>query len=284
MSSSKAFRAILALSLGATLYATTALAQTEDKRTYFTFSGPVALPGATLPAGRDEFRIVDTTTSRKAIQVLSDDGKKPYSMSNTIPDQRRDAPKDATVSFYETPAGTPAAVKSWWYPGETIGYQFIYPRAQARQIAQNTKQPVLTTKSSSTKTEETKSAALTRVDAQGHDTDVNAPDAAASNANAAANNAAANNDRDRNANADRDRDRNQGFKDESRNATVSTRNPPPVAQNNAQPQRSRTPAEQSRVARNELPKTASNLPLVGLIGMLCALGFVTLRFGTSLSF
>ena len=284
MSSSKAFRAILALSLGATLYATTALAQTEDKRTYFTFSGPVALPGATLPAGRYEFRIVDTTTSRKVIQVLSDDGKKPYSMSNTIPDQRRDAPKDATVSFYETPAGTPAAVKSWWYPGETIGYQFIYPRAQARQIAQNTKQPVLTTKSSSTKTEETKSAALTRVDAQGHDTDVNAPDAAASNANAAANNAAANNDRDRNANADRDRDRNQGFKDESANATVFNRNTPAVAQNNAQTQPSRTPAEQSRVARNELPKTASNLPFVGLIGMLCALGFVTLRFGTSLRF
>jgi hypothetical protein len=35
------------------------------------------------------------------------------------------------------------------------------------------------------------------------------------------------------------------------------------------------------VARNELPRTASNLPLVGLIGMLSALGFVTLRFGQS---
>src|SRR5207302_7378579 len=124
-------RAILGLTLGATLFASTAQAQTEDKRTYFTFSGPVALPGATLPAGRYLFRIVDTTSSRKVIQVLSDDGKKPFTMSNTIPDQRRDAPKDATVAFYETARGTPAAVKTWWYPGETIGYQFIYPRSQA---------------------------------------------------------------------------------------------------------------------------------------------------------
>jgi hypothetical protein len=276
MSSSKVFRAILGLSLAATFYASTAQAQPEDKRTYFTFSGPVALPGVTLPAGRYVFRIVDTTTTRKVIQVLSDDEKKPYAMANTIPDQRRDPAKDATVSFYETPAGTPAAVKSWWYPGESIGYQFIYPRAQARQIAQNTHKAVLTTKGNSSKTEETKSAALTRVDDTGKDTDVNAPDAAATVAN---NNTA-------------DRDRNQGFKDESANSTVFNRNapsinegvnrtPPQTAQNNAA---SNKPVEQGRVARNELPKTASSLPLVGLIGMLSALGFVTLRYGASLRF
>ncbi len=279
MSSSKVFRAILGLSLGVTLFASVAQAQPEDKRTYFTFSGPVALPGVTLPAGRYVFRIVDTTTSRKVIQVLSDDEKKPFSMANTIPDQRRDPVKDATVSFYETPRGTPAAVKSWWYPGESIGYQFIYPRAQAKQIAQNTGKAVLTTKSESTKTEETKSAALTRVDASGRDTDVNAPDAAASSAAAAPSANAANN--------------NSGFRDESANSTVFNRNapaategvnrtPPQTAQNNAQS--NRVPTQQSRVARNELPKTASSLPFVGLIGMISALGFVTLRFGTSLRF
>ena len=106
MRSSKVLRAILGLSLGVTLYASTAQAQTEDKRTFFTFSGPIELPGMTLPAGRYVFHIVDTTTSRKVIQVMSEDGKKPFVMANTIPDQRRDAPKDATVAFYETPKGT----------------------------------------------------------------------------------------------------------------------------------------------------------------------------------
>ena len=59
------------------------------------------------------------------------------------------------------------------------------------------------------------------------------------------------------------------------------RTPPQTAQNNAA---SSKPVEQGRVARNELPKTASSLPLVGLIGMLSALGFVTLRYGASLRF
>ena len=298
---SNVIRALLGLSLAATLIPTTAQAQPPDTLTYFTLSAPIALPGATLPAGRYAFRIVDTTTSRKVIQVLSDDEKKPYSMSNTIPDQRRDPVKDATVSFYETPAGTPAAVKSWWYPGESIGYQFIYPRAQARQIAQATHKPVLTTKTNSTKTEETKSASLTRVDENGRDTDVDAAgqQAAASNNNGSTVNNNANNNRGNgaiatsgsaSASASTNANTNNngsGFRDQSANSTVFNRNTPSVsdssrtpqsAQNNAQ---NNNAASRGQVARNELPKTASNLPFVALIGMISALGFVTLRYGMS---
>jgi len=277
MRSAKILRTILGVGMGLALFTSAAQAQPEDKRTYFTFSGPIALPGVTLPAGRYLFHIVDTTSSRKVIQVLSEDQKKPYTMANTIPDQRRDAPKEATVAFYESERGAPAAVKSWWYPGETIGYQFIYPRSQARQIAKATGQPVLTTKSDSTKSEETKSAELTRVDANGRDVDVNAPDAAAQSASSA----------------------NSGFRDSSANSTVFNRNTPAVTEGNRTPPQaaqnsaarsgstqdqfnSRNASNAPRTARSELPRTASDLPLVGLIGMLSALGFVTLRFGQSL--
>lgn len=240
MSSSKTFRATLGLSLGAMLFATTAQAQPEDKRTIFTFSAPIALPGVTLPAGKYVFRIVDTTTSRKVIQVLSDADKKPVAMMHSITDTRREPAKDATVSFYETPRGTAAAVKSWWYPGERDGYQFIYPRTQAKQIAQTTGKSVLTTKTEVAKVEE--SAELAHVDAGGKDVDENA----------------------------------------TRNTPAVTegidRTPPQIAQSQPTP----VPTESPRVARNELPKTASNLPLVGLFGMLSALAFVTLRFGKSL--
>jgi hypothetical protein len=276
MRSAKIFRTILGVGASLALVASAVQAQTEDKKTYFTFSGPIALPGVTLPAGRYLFHIVDTTTSRKVIQVQSDDQKRSFAMMNTISDTRRDPPKDATVAFYEAARGTPAAVKSWWYPGETIGYQFIYPRTQAKQLAKATGQPVLTTKSESTKSEETKSAELTRVDANGRDVDVNAPDAAAANSNA------------------------NGFHDSSANATVFNRNtpavtegvdrtPPQSAQNNAATSGSaqnqfnnRNANNAPRTARSELPRTASSLPFIGLIGMLSALGFLTLRMGPSL--
>ena len=249
MSSSQVIRAISGIGLGLALFASTAQAQPEDKRTYFTFSAPIALPGTTLPAGRYVFRIVDTTTSRKVIQVQSEDQKKSYAMMNTIPDQRRDPAKDATVAFYETAKGTPAAVKSWWYPGESTGYQFIYPRRQALQIAKETGRPILTTKTEDAKSE------TTLVDANG-------ADAAAS--------ASASNDSTSTV-----FNRNTG----SVASTEGVDRTPPQA---AAPQP--VPTE-STVARNDartaLPGTASNLPLVGLIGMLSALGFVTLRFGQS---
>ena len=283
MRSARVIRTILGLGMGVALFASAAQAQPEDKRTYFTFSAPVALPGVTLPAGRYLFRIVDTTTSRKVIQVLSDDQKKPYVMVNTIPDQRLDPVQDPTVSFYETPRGAPAAVKSWWYPGESIGYQLIYPRAQAKQIAKQTEKAVLTTKSESTKSEETKSGELTRVDANGRNVDVNAADAAAQSASAS------------------NKNNNNGFRDQSANSTVFNRNtpaitegvnrtPPQEAQNNTPPAsgssqsqfNNRNNKNAPSTARTELPHTASNLPFVGLIGMLSALGFVTLRVGRSM--
>jgi hypothetical protein len=241
MSSSQLFRAVCGVGLGIAMFASAAQAQTEDKKTYFTFSGPIAVPGATLPAGRYLFRIADSTTGRRVIQVMSGDQKKSFAMMNTIPDTRREAAKDATVAFYETPKGTPAAVKSWWYPGERDGYQFIFPRTQAIKIAKDTGRPVLTTKT------EAATSPVTHVDANGNDADAVASDDSTSTVF----------------------NRNTG----SVASTEGDRTPPQAA-----PQPVPTT---STVARNELPRTASNLPLVGLIGMIAAFGFVTLQMGRS---
>jgi LPXTG-motif cell wall-anchored protein len=131
--------AILALSIG------TARAQPEDYRTLFTFSAPVTLPGVTLPAGTYLFRLADPTTGRKVINVLSADGKRSLAMLHTIPNQLITAPQNAEIRFMEVSANTPLPIKTWWYPGKAIGYEFIYPRAQALELAKVASDPVLTT-------------------------------------------------------------------------------------------------------------------------------------------
>jgi hypothetical protein len=41
----------------------------------------------------------------------------------------RGEPADrAGVLFMETASGVPIAVRSWWYPAESYGYGFLYPR------------------------------------------------------------------------------------------------------------------------------------------------------------
>ena len=152
---------------------TTTHAQTIDNRTYFTFSGPVTLPGVTLPAGKYLFRNPDTLTGRRVVQVLSEDGRQAYAQLLTIPVQRFDAPKEPEIRFMETAEGTPAAIKAWWYPGNTIGWEFIYPKEQALRLAKGAGAPVLTTTNAQNDTtEEMKTADLTRVSASGSETGV----------------------------------------------------------------------------------------------------------------
>ena len=131
--------ALLAASIG------TARAQPADYRTLFTFSAPVTLPGVTLPAGTYVFRLADPTTGRKVINVLSADGKSSIAMLHTIPNRLLTAPQNAEIRFMEVSANTPPPIKTWWYPGKSTGYEFIYPRSQALELAKVASDPVLTT-------------------------------------------------------------------------------------------------------------------------------------------
>jgi len=167
-----ASRLACAGALAVAMSASSAMAQPADKRTYFTFSGPVALPGHDLPAGKYLFRLGDPTSGRRVVQVMSEDGRKPIGFFFSIPAQRAEVADKPEVRFIETPRGAPAAIRTWWYPGERTGYEFIYPKAQARRLAQTASQPVLTTAASTSKAEETNTEELSRVSSSGEETKV----------------------------------------------------------------------------------------------------------------
>src|SRR5262249_35047312 len=56
-----------------------------DRSTVLTFSGPVSLPGVTLPAGSYLFRFISPINSPDVLQVMSVDGTESYAMLHTIP-------------------------------------------------------------------------------------------------------------------------------------------------------------------------------------------------------
>lgn len=171
MTSEKIPRVACALALFAFI-AGVGFAQPLDKRTFFTFSGPIALPGVTLPAGQYLFRLADSGSSRSVVQVLSADGRTPYAMFFTLRAERRDPSSVPEVHFMETASGMPSAVATWWYPGEPAGYEFVYPKEQARRLARGVTEPVLTTQVETTTVEETKVAELERISPSGAETKV----------------------------------------------------------------------------------------------------------------
>jgi hypothetical protein len=129
----------------AALIAPGARADEWNKKTILTFSGPVQIPGATLPAGSYVFKLADIPGNRHVVQVFDKDEKKIYTTLLAVPNQRMDPSEKPIVLFSERASGSPQAVKVWYYPGETIGNEFVYPKSQAMKIARETHTRVLAT-------------------------------------------------------------------------------------------------------------------------------------------
>jgi hypothetical protein len=128
----------------ATLVAVGARADENDRLTYLTFSGPVQLPGVTLAAGTYTFKLADLSGGRHVVHVMTkEESPKLITTLMTIPNQRLEPVKDTYIMFQERPAGMPQAMQAWFYPGRSIGEEFIYPKSQAVEIARANNTSVL---------------------------------------------------------------------------------------------------------------------------------------------
>jgi hypothetical protein len=267
MLSTRIFGLACAVAVFVCLVAAPVSAQPLDKRTLFTFSGPVTLPGVTLPAGQYLFRLADPNSSSKVVQVLNADGTKPYGLFFTIPAERLEPASSPEVHFMETASGTPAAIRTWWYPGERRGYEFIFPKEQARRLAMGASQPVLTTDAQTTTTEQTNTADLSRVGSSGQETDVSASAAPSPAAPSGT---------------------TQEGTIASSSLSIASPSIPVIGSAPASVQTTATGGAVSpsnstktgsaRAARTQLPRTASQLPLVALVGTLSLLSAASLRF------
>jgi len=255
-----------------------------NERTIMTFSNTVEMPGVTLPAGTYVFRLADTPT-RNVVQVLSGDEKDILGQWTFVQAERPRVSEDTVVMFRETPEGTMPAVQYWYYPGERIGKEFIYPKDQAQKIANRTGVDVLS--------EDGRVAAVTSTDSQGQVTEwqresnTTASSSAASadadstlrNAPAPAQPTAAAGSLTGNRGAAEPADTSResvtadvSAQSESRAVGTSGSGAAQAATSSVNRQ-----AESTQARADELPQTASPAPLAGLIGLLSLAGALGAR-------
>ena len=137
---------VFIISLVCMIFPGSALAQNWNKTTRVTFSQPVEIPGISaqvLPAGTYVFRLLDSLSDRHIVQIFNEDQSRLYANILAIPNYRL-RPTDKTVmTFTERSAGSPQAIRAWFYPGDNSGQEFVYPKARAVELAKITNQPVL---------------------------------------------------------------------------------------------------------------------------------------------
>jgi hypothetical protein len=119
-----------------------AIADESNQKTIFTFSGPVEIPGQVLDAGTYVFKLAESDSDRDIVQVFNKDETQLYGTFLTIPDERLRPSGKTILTFDETPAGSPEAVRAWFYPGDTDGHEFVYPKTEALALAKANNTPV----------------------------------------------------------------------------------------------------------------------------------------------
>jgi len=166
MKTLKAASAIFCIAATAMIFSPSADAQRTvyNKKTTFTFSAPVEIPGvhlkgfAVLPAGTYIFKLMDSQSNRHIVQIQSEDQKTTYATILAIPNVRMKPTGDTVLTFRERPAGEPPALRAWFYPGETWGDEFVYPKKRAKELAMANSTPVLYNEQTETETTESASA------------------------------------------------------------------------------------------------------------------------------
>lgn len=248
-----------------------------NKLTYLTFSAPVQLPGVTLPAGTYAFKLADSWSNRHIVQVFDRDQAKIYGTFLTVADQKVEPSSKPVVMFRESPAGAPVAVRAWFYPGDTIGDEFVYPKRQAVEIAKNSHERVMAMEEGAgNDVAKMKGAKVGHVDEKGAMTEDNEDNRANANATSGTTGAY--------TAAPRESDHRTGVAENSdvtnrydKNASAPNRRTNPSMAAGGETVTSGQPNQSASRNRRRLPQTASPLALVTLLSGLSLAGAAGVR-------
>jgi hypothetical protein len=153
---------VLALSLLGAMLVPGARAQGTiySKRTVVSFSQPVEVPGQVLPAGTYTIELLGDLGNRHIVRIFNADHSKVITTILAIPNWRLEPTGKTVMTFSERAADSPEALKAWFYPGDSFGQEFVYPKPRAIQLAQVTKEIIPAIPTETTNIEELKTVPI----------------------------------------------------------------------------------------------------------------------------
>ena len=110
-----------------------------DQATKLTFNRQVQIPGRVLPAGTYWLVLADHLGSRNIVEIFNSDRSKLYATLLTNNVESLSTTNETTITFAESEPMAPETILSWFYPGQTVGHQFVYPSVEEQKLAQATR-------------------------------------------------------------------------------------------------------------------------------------------------
>jgi hypothetical protein len=142
MRSWKSLVVLLSIAVVSVIFIVNVHASVSDQKTIVTFNQPVDIPGKVLTPGTYVFKLLDAAGSRDVVQVLDKNETKVITTFLALPTEMSKPPEKPFIRFKEQAPGAPPAIEAWFYPGNTIGHEFVYPRQHASELAKANNQNV----------------------------------------------------------------------------------------------------------------------------------------------
>jgi len=128
LSHSRNLLAIVTLALAVGLVAPHANADEWNKKTILTVNQTIQVRDTVLEPGQYVLQLLNSSSNRHVVQIFNGDQSRIIGTVLAIPKERTQPTGDTQFSFWETPNGYAKAMRAWFYPGDTIGQEFPYPK------------------------------------------------------------------------------------------------------------------------------------------------------------
>src|ERR1700730_14276882 len=113
-----------------------------DKKTVVTISAPTEVPGIVLQPGTYVIKLLNSSSNRHIAEIMNERMDHLYALTFTVAAEKITRTGKTVLTFYEGGNGRPPALRKWFWPGDTIGQEFVYPKKQAAEISSATQEKV----------------------------------------------------------------------------------------------------------------------------------------------
>ncbi len=126
MRAMKALVLVVCSALVCVAAAPVAKADPWNKKTIVTLNDSLEIPGMVLDPGTYVFQLADSKSNRHIVQIWTEDGRYLITTILAVPAYRHQASDESEFNLDERPADSPMALRTWFYPGDNTGQEFVY--------------------------------------------------------------------------------------------------------------------------------------------------------------
>jgi len=129
--------ATIAFLLASLIVLPAARADETNQSIKVTFNQTVQIPGHVLPAGTYWFVLPQDIADHHQVRIYNSDRTVFYATIVTINAERLHPTDKTAFTFAASGPAQPPAIMTWFYPGETTGHEFLYPKQMQKELAKD---------------------------------------------------------------------------------------------------------------------------------------------------